>query len=54
MVRIVWFATFQQILHQLTARALIRDWDEGSLHEQRTGHEVSDDGTGPSMEPMAS
>ncbi|CAH3018315.1 unnamed protein product, partial [Porites evermanni] len=32
--------TTGKILHQLTARALIRDWDEGSLHEQRTGHEV--------------
>ena len=30
-----------QILHQLTAKAIIRDWDEGSLHEQRTAHEVS-------------
>ena len=29
-----------RILHQLTARALIRDWIEGSLAEDRTQHEV--------------
>ncbi|XP_015756071.1 PREDICTED: poly [ADP-ribose] polymerase 4-like [Acropora digitifera] len=32
--------TTGKILHQLTAKAVIRDWDEGSLHEKRTGHEV--------------
>lgn len=32
--------TTGKILHQLTARAVIRDWDEGSLHEQRSGHEI--------------
>ena len=29
-----------RILHQLTARALIRDWIEGSLAEDRMQHEV--------------
>ena len=29
-----------RVLHQLTARALIRDWIEGSLAEDRTQHEV--------------
>ena len=29
-----------QILHQLTARALIRDWEEGSLSADRMEHEV--------------
>lgn len=29
-----------QTLHQLTARALIRDWTEGSLSDDRTEHEV--------------
>ena len=29
-----------QILHQLTARAIIRDWDEGSLDSDRTRHEA--------------
>ena len=29
-----------QTLHQLTARAIIRDWTEGSLDTDRTQHEV--------------
>ena len=29
-----------QILHQLTARAIIRDWTDGSLDVDRTQHEV--------------
>ena len=29
-----------QTLHQLTARAVIRDWTEGSLDSDRTQHEV--------------
>ncbi len=28
------------MLHQLTARALIRDWTEGSLDSNRMEHEV--------------
>ena len=28
------------ILHQLTARAVIRDWTEGSLAEEKMEHEV--------------
>ena len=31
---------FVQMLHQLTARALIRDWTEGSLDSNRMQHEV--------------
>ena len=30
-----------QVLHQLTARAIIRDWTDGSLDADRTQHEVS-------------
>ena len=29
-----------QTLHQLTARAIIRDWTEGSLDSDKTEHEV--------------
>ena len=29
-----------QMLHQLAARAVIRDWEDGSLHADRTQHEV--------------
>ena len=32
--------TRDTILHHLTARAIIRDWTEGSLSEDRTKHEV--------------
>jgi poly [ADP-ribose] polymerase len=32
--------TTGKILHQLTARAIIRDWDEGSLAEDRVEHEI--------------
>ena len=30
-----------QVLHQLTARAIIRDWTDGSLDADRTQHEVN-------------
>ncbi|XP_019851276.1 PREDICTED: uncharacterized protein LOC100633591 isoform X2 [Amphimedon queenslandica] len=32
--------TSGQTLHQLTAQALIRDWSEGSLNDDRTEHEI--------------
>ena len=28
------------MLHQLSARAVIRDWDDGMLHSDRLEHEV--------------
>ena len=31
---------FLQVLHQLTARAVIKDWEEGSLHADKYEHEV--------------
>ena len=30
-----------QMLHQLTARAVIRDWEDGMLHKDRLEHEVN-------------
>lgn len=30
----------QQMIHKLTARALIRDYEDGMLHENETSHEV--------------
>ena len=35
-----------QTLHQLTARAIIRDWTDGSLDSNRMEHEVSVCGEG--------
>ena len=35
------FYYIDQVLHQLTARAIIRDWTDGSLDADRTQHEVS-------------
>ena len=29
-----------QMLYQLTARAIIRDWEDGTLDVKRTEHEV--------------
>ena len=36
----IWYLVHHQTLHQLTARAVIRDWTEGSLDSDRTQHEV--------------
>ncbi len=32
------------MLHQLTARAVIRDWEDGMLHRDRLEHEVGGGG----------
>ena len=37
---IFWTLLSSQMLHQLTARAIIRDWTEGSLDFDRMEHEV--------------
>ena len=34
------FAASTQMIHKLTARALIRDYEDGILHENETNHEV--------------
>ena len=33
-------AILMQTLHKLTARAIIRDWEEGALHPNPLEHEV--------------
>ncbi|KAI8502339.1 Protein mono-ADP-ribosyltransferase parp4 [Branchiostoma belcheri] len=39
--------TSGKILHQLTARAVIRDWEDGTLHVDRTHHETKKMGLKP-------
>ena len=39
---------FLQTLHRLTARAIIRDWEEGALHPDPLEHEV------PNSKPASS